>query len=51
MIVAAAMTAGKVKNARNVLMRSAREADNPNDEARLRKSADVQADALGRQRI
>jgi CRISPR-associated protein Cas1 len=44
--LAAAMTAGKVKNARNVLMRSAREADSPDEEARLRKSADVQADAL-----
>lgn len=44
--IAAAMTAGKVKNARNVLMRSAREAENPEEEARLRQSADVQADAL-----
>lgn len=44
--IAAAMTAGKVKNARNVLMRSAREAENPDEEALLRKSADVQADAL-----
>jgi CRISPR-associated protein Cas1 len=44
--IAAAMTAGKVKNARNVLMRSAREADNPEEEKRLRKSADVQAHAL-----
>jgi CRISP-associated protein Cas1 len=44
--LAAAMTAGKVKNARNVLMRSAREASDPDEEKRLRKSADVQADAL-----
>lgn len=44
--IAAAMTAGKVKNARNVLMRSARESGNPEEEAHLRKSADVQADAL-----
>jgi CRISP-associated protein Cas1 len=44
--LAAAMTAGKVKNARNVLMRSAREAHDPDEEKRLRKSADVQADAL-----
>ena len=45
-VLAATMTAGKVKNARNVLMRSAREAASPDEEARLRKSADVQADAL-----
>ncbi|MBC7963353.1 MAG: type I-C CRISPR-associated endonuclease Cas1 [Steroidobacteraceae bacterium] len=44
--IAASMTAGKVKNARNVLMRSAREAATPDEETRLRKSADVQADAL-----
>lgn len=44
--LAAAMTAGKVKNARNVLMRSAREAENPEEESALRKAADVQADAL-----
>ncbi|MEI6214155.1 MAG: type I-C CRISPR-associated endonuclease Cas1c [Desulfuromonadales bacterium] len=44
--IAAAMTAGKVKNARNVLMRSAREADNPVEEKRLRSAADVQANAL-----
>lgn len=44
--IAACMTAGKVKNARNVLMRSAREAATPDEESRLRKSADVQADAL-----
>lgn len=44
--IAAAMTAGKVKNARNVLLRSAREADNDDEGVRLRKSADVQADAL-----
>ena len=44
--IAAAMTAGKVKNARNVLMRSAREATDPDEENLLRKSADVQADAL-----
>ncbi|MGE0156338.1 MAG: type I-C CRISPR-associated endonuclease Cas1c [Geobacter sp.] len=44
--LAAAFTAGKVKNARNVLMRSAREAVNSDEESRLRKSADVQADAL-----
>jgi len=40
------MTAGKVKNARNVLMRSARESDSADEEALLRKSADIQADAL-----
>ena len=40
------MTAGKVKNARNVLLRSAREAEAKDEEARLRKSADVQANAL-----
>lgn len=44
--LAATMTAGKVKNARNVLMRSAREASTPDEEKCLRKSADVQADAL-----
>jgi CRISPR-associated protein Cas1 len=44
--IAAAMTAGKVKNTRNVLMRSAREADDAEEEKQLRKSADVQADAL-----
>lgn len=44
--IAAGMTAGKVKNARNVLMRSARESATPEEESRLRKSADVQADAL-----
>lgn len=44
--LAAAMTAGKVKNARNVLMRSAREAASPDEETCLRKSADVQAYAL-----
>jgi CRISPR-associated protein Cas1 len=44
--IAAAFTAGKVKNARNVLMRSAREAESKEEELRLRKSADVQADAL-----
>lgn len=44
--IAAAMTAGKVKSARNVLLRSAREAATPEEEAMLRKSAAVQADAL-----
>ncbi len=44
--IAAAITAGKVKNARNVLMRSAREAATPDEENSLRKSADVQAEAL-----
>lgn len=44
--LAAAMTAGKVKNARNVLMRSAREASDTDEEKRLRTSADVQGDAL-----
>lgn len=44
--IAAAMTAGKVKSARNVLMRSAREASCPDEEKRLRKSADVHAEAL-----
>lgn len=45
-VLAAAMTAGKVKNARNVLLRSAREAAEADEEARLRKAAEVQADAL-----
>lgn len=44
--IAATFTAGKVKNARNVLMRSARETSCPDEEKKLRKSADVQADAL-----
>lgn len=44
--LAAAMTAGKVKNARNVLMRSAREAESGDEEIRIRTAADVQADAL-----
>lgn len=44
--LAAAITAGKVKNARNVLMRSAREVESADEEALLRKSADIQADAL-----
>ncbi len=44
--LAASMTAGKVKNARNVLMRSARETTDSNEEQRLRKAADVQADVL-----
>lgn len=44
--IAAAITAGKVKNARNVLMRSAREAASADEEARLRRAADTQADAL-----
>jgi CRISPR-associated protein Cas1 len=48
--IAAAMTAGKVKNARNVLLRSAREAATPDEENRLRKSADVQGNALFRLR-
>lgn len=46
--LAAAITAGKVKNSRNVLMRSAREANCPDEEKRLRKSADVHANALFR---
>lgn len=44
--VAASMTAGKVKNARNVLMRSARESDSPEEERQLRKSVDIHANAL-----
>lgn len=44
--LAAAMTAGKVKNARSVLMRSAREVDDAAEEKLLRTAADVQADAL-----
>ena len=44
--LAAVMTAGKVKNARNVLMRCAREAVSPEEEGHLRKSADVQRDTL-----
>lgn len=44
--IAAAMTAGKVKNARNVLMRSAREAVDADEEKRLRSAADVQATVL-----
>lgn len=46
--LAAAMTAGKVKNARNVLMRSAREAHDAEEERRLRKAADLHADTLFR---
>ncbi|CAH2030729.1 type I-C CRISPR-associated endonuclease Cas1c [Trichlorobacter ammonificans] len=46
--LAAAMTAGKVKNARNVLMRSARETSQVVEEKRLRTAADVQADVLFR---
>jgi len=46
--LAAAMTAGKVKNSRNVLMRSAREADCPEEEKRLRKAAEVHAHTLFR---
>ncbi len=45
-VLAAAMTAGKVKNARNVLLRSARESSDSSEETRLRKAAEVQADAL-----
>ena len=44
--IAAAMTAGKVKSARNVLMRSARESELPEEASSLKKSADVQADVL-----
>jgi len=44
--LAAAVTAGKVKNTRNVLMRSARETDDTAEEMHLRKAADIQADAL-----
>lgn len=44
--IASVMTAGKVKNARNVLLRSARESAESDAETRLRKAADVQADAL-----
>ncbi|MGC9196149.1 MAG: type I-C CRISPR-associated endonuclease Cas1c [Syntrophobacteraceae bacterium] len=44
--LAAAVTAGKVKNARNVLMRCAREVQSADEEALLRKSADRHAQAL-----
>ena len=45
-LIARNMVAGKVKNARQVLMRGARETDHPGEEAALRKAADVHADAL-----
>ncbi len=38
--------AGKVKNARHVLMRAAREADSPGEEVQLRQAAEVHANAL-----
>ena len=44
--IARNMVAGKVKNARQVLMRGAREADHPADGESLRQSAGVHADAL-----
>jgi len=44
--IAASMTAGKVKNARNVLMRCAREATTSDEETSLRAAAKVQADVL-----
>lgn len=44
--LAAAITAAKVKNGRNVLMRSAREVQSADEEALLRKSADRHAHAL-----
>jgi len=48
MVIAANMTAGKVKNTRNVLMRSAREAATSAEESHLRNAAEMQADALFR---
>ena len=44
--IARNMVAGKVKNARQVLMRGAREADHPVDEEPLRQAAGIHADAL-----
>lgn len=44
--IARNMVAGKVKNARQVLMRGAREADHPADEEPLRQAAGIHADAL-----
>jgi len=44
--IARNMVAGKVKNARQVLMRAAREADLSSEEADLRQAAEVHADAL-----
>jgi CRISPR-associated protein Cas1 len=46
MAIAASMIAGKLKNSRNVLMRSAREATTSVEESRLRNAAEIQADAL-----
>lgn len=44
--IARNMVAGKVKNARHLLMRGARETNHPDEEAALRKSAQTHADAL-----
>ena len=44
--LASIFTAGKVKNARNVLMRSAREADDPKEERLIRESADIHGEVL-----
>ena len=44
--IARNMVAGKVNNARQVLMRAAREADDPGEEEQLRQAAGVHADAL-----
>ncbi len=46
--IAASITAGKIKNARNVLMRSARETNDISEEQRLRTAAEVQAHTLFR---
>ena len=45
-IIARNMVAGKVKNARQVLMRAAREVDSSSEEAELRTAADVHSNAL-----
>ena len=44
--IARNVVAGKVKNSRQILLRGAREADDENEAAELRRSADILADAL-----
>ncbi|ACM21753.1 CRISPR-associated endodeoxyribonuclease Cas1 [Geotalea daltonii FRC-32] len=46
--IARNMVAGKVKNARQVLMRGARESDSPEEETALRKASEIHADTLFR---
>ena len=45
-LIARNMVAGKVRNARHVLMRAAREADSPSEEVELRQAAEIHANAL-----